>query len=510
MADARVDRTLFLWFSINWPFKDYNAHLGRPDPEWWRRNAQAIFDLKGGGEGTHVYLTVETNYGNPGTGVWLLNANGLTMLHGATERSSAQGPGVYYLQHCRNVLIGLRRNFSGSRSDGSAALPTHGMTIEGGSDNVLYIYADFANAQAASLVNRENDLQIWCAGLVFEAEGVDRPGALRFAVTPGLNIPAADRREEMERIASQEAESWVRARNQRGGLPITQENIAALQAAIRRGRDAWWPINATAEQTFLFGNVDWTRAADNAPSSIQLPAPPSIPATRAPKAFRPLYFTREPDFGQALLAAGADPTGKRYSDEAFAQVMYGMSADRVQELVARAKTGDIEAYNELNPLETASDDGGRKKPKKTVRRIRRPALGIPPGTYRLRRTLHLGELNSRVIGAGSDRTVLRFEGDIAALRLYHHGELTGFTVEGGRTGSPSRATIIMPANLCLAEAITSRTWPARTFTTWSSAARRLPASISATRIPRSWAAPNSTKTGSSIYASNAPATTGFI
>lgn len=433
-AVAPVNRTLFLWFSVNWSFQDYNAHLGKPDPDWWRRNAQAVFDLKGGGQGTRVYLMVETNYGNPGTGVWLRDNDGLAMLHGATERGSSQGPGVYYLENCRNVLIGLRRNFCGVRGGGSAGIPTHGMTIEGGSGNTLHIYADFANAQQASLVNREDDLRIWCAGMDFEAEGIDRPGVLRFAVTPGTNFPAADQAAEMERIATEEAENWVRARNQRGGLPITPESIAAVQDAIRRGREVWWPINATAEQTFIYRNVDWTRAPEGVPPNLRLPAPPSIPATRAPKTFRPLYFTREPGFGQALLAAGADPTGRRLSDEAFAQVMYGMSADRVQELVARAKAGDVAAYNELNPLATPAGDGGKPKPKKAPSRVRRPTLEIPAGTFRLSRTLHLGELNSRIIGAGSDRTVLRFEGDIAGLRLYHHGGLTGLAIEGGRTG----------------------------------------------------------------------------
>ncbi|MCX7935341.1 MAG: hypothetical protein N3A66_08795, partial [Planctomycetota bacterium] len=90
-AAARIDNTLFLWFSINWPFANYNAHLKDPDPEWWKKNVQCHFDLKGSGKNTRVYLMIETNYGNPGTGVWLENCDGLAMYHGATERGSSQG-----------------------------------------------------------------------------------------------------------------------------------------------------------------------------------------------------------------------------------------------------------------------------------------------------------------------------------------------------------------------------------------------------------------------------------
>ena len=424
-AEARIDDTLFLWFSRNWTFADYNAHLKNPAKEWWKDNCQAYFDLKGGGKNTRVYLMIETDYGNPGVGVWLKDCDGLAMYHGATERGSSQGPGCYYLQNCRNVQLGLRRIFPGSRGGGQAAMPNHAITIDGGSGNILHDFSDFANAYGESIVNSDPRLQLWSASFDYETKGVETPDILRFAYTPLNNMPQGSNVTEAAALADRTAANSVRQRNQKSGLTNTPENVAALKELIKKGRDSWWPLNATSEQTFMLAGKDLTKGIDGV--KAKLPPPPSIPATDAPKSFRPLYFTWEPDFGKALLAAGADPTGKKPSDDAFAQVMFGMKADEVARLhEAVLKNNDKEAYDRLYPRDTNIT--------KRVVSVRRPRLDVPAGTFLLSHTLYLAPGSQGILGAGPEKTILKFTGDIVAIKQIGMCGLANFTVQGGRVG----------------------------------------------------------------------------
>lgn len=426
-ADARIDDTLFLWFSINWTFADYNAHLKNPSKEWWKDNCQAYFDLKGGGKNTRVYLMVETDYGNPGTGVWLKDCDGLALYHGATERGSSQGPGCYYLQNCRNVQLGLRRIFPGTRGGGQAAMPTHAITIEGGSGNILHAFTDFANSYGESIVNSDPHLQLWSASFDYEAKGVDAPGIVRFAYTPLNNMPEGPNVEAAAAFAEKNAAKWVKDRNKKSGLPDTPENVDKLKALIKAGRDTWWPINARHEETLVYGGQDLTKSGAKLGGGLKLPPPPSIPATDAPRSFRPLYFTWEPDFGKALLDAGADPTGKKPSDDAFAQVMFGLKADEVARLhEAIFKNNDQAAYDRLYPRDTNVT--------KRVATVRRPRLDIPAGTFLLSHTLYLASGHGGMLGAGPDKTLLKFTGDITAIKQIGMCGLANFTVQGGRTG----------------------------------------------------------------------------
>jgi hypothetical protein len=220
---------------------------------------------------------------------------------------------------------------------------------------------------------------------------------LRFAYTPDTNVPEG-------------------------------ANAARLQGRLARGRDNWWPINARHEETFRWGEADLTRPPPRLPDGRKLPPPPSIPATDAPHTFRPLYHTLAPGYGQALLDAAADPTGARFSDDAFAQVMYGLPADDVQRLVAAALHGDTNAYERLAPAV------GPGKAGRGPRRVDRGALELPAGTFRLSRTLWIGGPVAGLIGAGPERTVLRFEGDGPAIKQTRPGPLGNFAVEGGRVG----------------------------------------------------------------------------
>ena len=420
-AAARVDDCLFLFFSTNWTFADYNAHLKNPDPDWWKKNCQCHFDLKGGGKNTRIYLMVETNYGNPGTGVWLENCDGLALYHGATERASSQGPGVYYLKNCRHTTLGLRRIFPGSRGGDKPGIPSHAITIEGGSDNVLHMVSDFANSYGASLVNGDPRLAIWGASFDYETTGVDRPEILKFAFTPLENVPTGADAEKAVKLAEKNAAQWTKRRAAVSGWTDSPENVATLAGLIKQGRDAWWPLNARHEVTFQWAGKDLTKEA----AGVKVPPPPSMPATDAPRKFRPLYFTWEPDFGKALLEAGADPTGKRPSDDAFAKVMYGMPAAEAHGLIAAARKGDGAAFDRLYPPTEKGKPG---------KRLKRSRVEIPAGTFLLTRTLFLGPDGAGLLGAGPDRTTLKFAGDIPCVRQVNPCGIRNLAIEGGRVG----------------------------------------------------------------------------
>ena len=423
-ADARIDNSLFLWFSTNWSTEDYNAHLKSPEIEWWKKDCQVFFDLKGGGKNTRVYQMIETNYGNPGTGVWLENCNGLAMYHGATERASSQGPGVYYLHNCTNVQLGLRRIFPGTRGGGRSAMPSHAITIDGGSGNTLHLFTDYANAYQESLVNNDPKLQIWQSELDYEAKGVESPDILKFAFTPLNNVPEGDMKKAADAFAERNAAKWIGERA-RSGQPNTPENVEQEKALIKSGRDNWWPLNAKHEDTFRYAGQDCTQDVAKLAAGHKLPPPPSIPATNAPREFRPLYQTWERDFGQALLDAGADPTGRTPSDDAFAQVMFGMKADEAAKLLKAVwEQQDKSAYDRLFPI----------IPGKRERRVSRPRVDIPAGTFLLTRTLLLGPGSNGMLGAGPEKTVLKFQGDIVGVKQTVWTGLANLTIQGGRTG----------------------------------------------------------------------------
>jgi len=445
-ADARVDDCLFLWFGINWPFQDYNAHWKPANAGAdWLQNAQMWFNCRGGGRGTRLYLMVETNYGNPGPGVVLENCDGLALYNGTTERASSRGPGTYWLKNCRNVQLGLRgiNAFCGPGAKGPD--PAHDITIEGGDGNILHAMRLWGSASGATAVNSDPNLQVWMAAFEFETEGFDRPGVLRFCQTPRHQGPTKELLAKVRPRARELAERIVRDERKQEPTP---ERIAAVEKQLLAGRRMNAPYQATHEQTFVFAGRDLTTAPTSLSGGRTLPPPPSVPPTNAPQLRRPLAFTQAEGFGKALLDAGADPTGRRPSDDAFAKLMFDMTADEAARHyrtavaagdayeAARAK-GDKDAEQAALARARAAADAlwppdpagkGRRK-----RRAARPGIEIPPGTFLLTRPLLIWT-NGWFFGAGPDRTVLKAAGDFPVLRLVRPGTIANFTVEGGRVG----------------------------------------------------------------------------
>jgi hypothetical protein len=458
-ADARVDDCLFLWFGINWPFQDYNAHQ---DPKnagrQWLGNAQMWLNCKGGGRGTRMYLMVETNYGNPGPGVVLEDCDGLALYNGTTERASSQVPGTYWLKNCRNVQVGLRGINAFSSWGPRGPDPAHDITIEGGSGNILHAMRLWGDASGPTAVNSDPNLQVWMAAFQFETRGLDSDGVLRFCCTPKHQYPTAEAVEKLKPQAHAWAERIVRQRKQ----DPTPERIAAMEQQILTGRQADAPYNATCEETFVYGGRDLTAGvpvgagagagAATAPAGLaggrKLPPPPSVPAANAPRLDRPLAFTQSAEFGKALLAAGADPTGVKPSDDAFARLTFDMTRDEVEkhygQLVAAAAewqaaharkdaAAEKAAMAKINagvaqlwPFEPEAKGG-------KGRHVVRPRIEVPPGTFRLTRPILLWT-NGWFMGAGPDKTVLKADGDFAVIKQVVPGSVGNFTVEGGRVG----------------------------------------------------------------------------
>ncbi len=469
-ADARVDDSLFLWFGINWPFADYNQHWNPKNAgrDWVKSNAQLHFNLHGGGQGTRIYEMIETSYGNPGPTAVFENCDGTAIYHGSTERSSSQGPGVYWLHDCHNVQLGLRgiNGFSGNNGDPNLSDAARDLTVEGGSGNILHAIRTWSNANEMSIWNNDPALQMWMVCTQYEITGTDN--ALRFAVTPFSGKPTAEYLKANDPLEKAEKVFKLRELKLKSGGRVKElknpDTVEQLVEKVKRGRhldDV--PLNATAEETFRVGAAD---LANGDKPGVKLPAPPRVPPTNAPRTRREIAFTQSPEFGKELLALGADPTGMKPSDDAFSQLMYGMGRDQLQVLIDEAGKLEAESVHlrderdaKQRPL--AKDDkehrsqidqdygpklkelqariaanwvridgrGGRKKGEKAISR-----LEIPAGTFSLKRPLYILVPVGSVFGAGPEKTILKTDQAIHAIKMQVPCTIGNFTVEGGTVG----------------------------------------------------------------------------
>jgi hypothetical protein len=460
-AKARIDDSLFLWFGINWPFKDYNAHL---DPKRagtdWSKNDQMHLDLKGGGEGTRLYLMVETNYGNPGAGVVLENAKGVALYQGTTERASSQGGGVYQLKNCERVQLGLRglNAFANVDHYFRCAMPTHDLTITGGKGNILHGVRFWNHAMKETLVNTDPALQVWACSFQYETKGMQEGNVLRFAVNAGDQLPQAgwveSQRAHFETYADWQIQEWRKLFKIPAGDPAMEDYAKKLRGEylshFARGRFHNLPLTAKAEETLVVGGKEVIRD-----SAVAVPPPPAVPPTKAPQLERPLEFTQQPNFGEALLAAGADPSGKLPSDDAFAKVMYGVDRATVAEWLAEgdrwdaayraartakdeskmaeAKRGIDAVMAKFRPEVVTKDEKGKERREKTLR----GRMEIPAGTFLLAHPLPMVTWNT-LMGAGPERTILisKNPANVVIQRLGPEGGGTigNLKVVGGRVG----------------------------------------------------------------------------
>ncbi|MBA4192504.1 MAG: hypothetical protein C0467_31435 [Planctomycetaceae bacterium] len=270
------------------------------------------------------------------------------------------------------------------------------------------------------------------------------------------------------------------------------DSVEKLVEKLKSGRHFDAPFNAVDEETFLVGKADLSKG--DKPQG-KLPPPPSVPPTDAPRTVRPVAFTQQPDFGKELLAAGADPTGKNPSDDAFAKVMYGMSRAELQKLLDEAAAAD-EAIWKLHGThhdrakwdaakQTAEFRDARAKIDGVMKQIlaardaRKAAFAdrvkalraaidaakkakeidkatkleadlgafeasgagggnvrveVPSGMFLLRQPLYLLGGVSGLWGAGPDKTTLITDKPIHLIKMHATATVANFTAKGGTVG----------------------------------------------------------------------------
>ncbi|HET6246134.1 MAG TPA: hypothetical protein VFE47_00400 [Tepidisphaeraceae bacterium] len=463
-ADARVDNSLFLWFGINWPFQDYNAHW---DPKnagrnWVKENAQLHFNLHGGGQGTRLYEMIETNYGNPGPGAVFENCDGLAVYHGSTERASSQGPGVYYLRDCRNMQLGLRgiNAFGQNNGDPRNADAARDITIEGGNGNILYAMRIWSNSNDVSLWNSDPNLQLWEVACQFEMKGIDN--SLKFAVTPNTGKPTAAYWAAHDLGAKVQGIMTLRARKIRPPM-VNPDTQASLTEKVRTGRHLEdVPLNASEEITFEYGKADLVKAEK---ATGKIPPPPVVPAADAPVTRQTIAFTQAPEFGKKLLAVGADPTGQKPSDDAFSQYLYGRSREELQKLIDQAEKleGDYrkirderdarirklardddkardavkaEYEPQLKPIQQQIAENWKQFAPKESRGKGKamPRLESPAGKFLLTRPLYILREVDGIFGAGPEKTILRTDQPIQVVKMQVRCTLANMGIDGGTAG----------------------------------------------------------------------------
>ncbi len=176
----------------------------------------------------------------------------------------------------------MRRFFSNHKGAGWSGTPKLGLQIDGGSGNIIHNLIDISNPSHMSLHSTDPNLQIWQC--FFEDLMLLQPNTFQFAVTGQGMI--------------NQVNTWTE--------PVLVENEVIIKK-------------------------DQTNYLEEA--TPQLPPPPAFDfqpwmgkrlakkRIQAGAETVQRRYRTSATFGAALLAAGADPTGTRHSDEAFSKLL---------------------------------------------------------------------------------------------------------------------------------------------------------------------------------------------
>lgn len=407
----------------------------------------------------------------------------MALYQGTTARASSQGPGVYWLDNCERVQLGLRGINAFARTDHYAkcAVPSHDITISCARGNILHGVRFWGHSQEESIVNGDPSLQDWGCSFQFETMGLEAPGVLRFAVNPGDQLPGPDWLAERTGAFGDGADwqiaKWRKMFKVPAGNPADARVRDRYFAAFAKGRFHDVPLTAARGEALVVAGIDCIRAGTKLPP---VPAPPAVPPTDAPRLERPIALTQAADYGRALLDAGADPSGKKPSDDAFARVMFNTTRAEVATWLAetdrhdaefrraqaakhqvamdRAMQGITAVMNRFHPEVVTKDAKGREH----RRRPKRDRIEVPAGRFRLNMPLPLLPWSSS-LDAGPDKTTL-FTDDASIDVVQRLGQRGGgtigdLTIQGGRAGlvflgadhhdpvSPTRHAYVAGANL---------------------------------------------------------------
>lgn len=232
-------------------------------------------------DGGKWLFAIEAEQGAHCPAVRVQNSNRLQLYSGSTEGDNHETGAVYYLENCTEVVLGMRRLFSNHSGGGWNGLPLMSLAIDGGSGNIIHNLVDIANPKTFSLMSTDPNLQIWQS--FFEDPTQIQDGTFQFMVTHEGMINADN--------------TW------------TEPAMVDKEVVLQRGG-----VDLVASSS---PDVPVPPAFDMQPWMSQGPSLPKRafdkPHVRA--------FRADPTFGADLLQAGADPTGRRASDDAFASML---------------------------------------------------------------------------------------------------------------------------------------------------------------------------------------------
>ena len=343
--------------------------------------ASYSFKLNGSGQNVRIIQMVEHNQGNRRPALYVENARGMKFAHGSTEGSSGYpmegnslplGNWVYKLKECENVYLGHRRFFSGHPPKYKPPLHVGGTSwvgypaiqlwVEGGKGNILDNIVDIGNSSSLSLLYSDPKMQAWSTiwedPVNYNGNTIDHHFQYSFTWEGIKGVEGAGN-----------LEGWQEPRS------IDDENVLYYFA----GTDSF----------------DLTEEDVSLPEGHCIPAPPLLPTANAPKPPELLY-KRAKNFGAALIAAGADPTGTRSSNAAFEAVLR-----------------------------------------------RNSVVEVPPGNFLIDGPLKVGgealrKGEVRILGSGEEKT---------KLFGYGSGSVLSFQISGGGLAKGSGAQAILKINL---------------------------------------------------------------
>jgi len=359
---SNIRNTAFLYFSYNIGGSNCGTGIQRTDP-------MVIF----GGPMTNsrVYHMVETTYGMKVPSVIFQEVQGpFHFLVGDTERP---GPATeqYKLIECSKVVLGTHRLYGGTECN--SGCPDIGFYAEGGEDNCFFYSQEISKSKRGLVASNEKNLQVW--GMFTEmAQEVPEDALVAFCSPNGYGADY----------------QWCNKNPGKQG--------------------AWHePVEIQDEIIFKYKGVDLSNP-DNS-GSVTPPKPPEFMPTNVAKPalgkmMQPRYLNKARR-GTAVLAAGADPTGKRPSDQAFAKVLQSQGRLELPEgifLINSTIELDVD-YADNKGLDKLLEGAGERR---TVVRMARkdiPAVKFVSKSSGLHKTANLNEDPDQKLQGISDVTI---------------------------------------------------------------------------------------------------------
>ncbi len=238
------------------------------------------FKLHNTGQNVKLLQLIEHNQNSAICGLKLEDVVGMQLANGATEGCNVQGPtGVYELKNCRGVHLAQREFFDNHREGSSwGGEPTMTLLINGGEGNILDHINGMADPKSVSMLCTDPKIQIWSSNFEDRVTLPQNPQGvwLSFFSPECMTL---------------EQNTWTEPRL------AHKEVVCAYE-------------DASGRHDLTAGN----------PDNLPIPAPASMPVCDIPETPELLY-KKAAGFGQAALAAGADPTGRRPSDAIFSKLI---------------------------------------------------------------------------------------------------------------------------------------------------------------------------------------------